>query len=160
MRKDSDRMAAACGECDGPCFRVTFNLNTAGMWVVGPHLEKFACNAIHQGGQPRKAAAAYSAKMLSPLVRDTLRAAPNTKPKDIAALVQPVLNLTVTPSLLRATTAKAKQQISGAVDTRPQPSPAPWSWPSLTLHSLARRQRWGRDADAACVSQGPQRPRP
>ena len=148
-------MGAACGECDGNCFNATFNLNTAGMWVVGPNVGPFTCNAIHQGGQPRKAATAYSSRMLAPLLLDTLRAAPKTAAKDLAALLQPVLNLTVTPSLCTKAADKAKQQISGEVDAPPP------TWPPLSLHkhSLARRFRCGGDGDAACVSQGPQRPR-
>lgn len=158
-------MAAACGECDGPCFRATVNLNRAGMWVVGPQVTEFTCTTIHQGGQSRKAATAYSSRMLTPLILQTLKAAPKTKATDLAALLQPFLNLTINPSLLRATTDRAKQQIYGEVDAPPPTLSCsvlgPWSWLSLSLHkhSLARRLRCGRDGDAACVGQGPERPR-
>ena len=112
-------MAAACGECDGPCFRATVNLNRAGRWVVGPQVTEFTCTTIHQGGQSRKAATAYSSRMLTPLILQTLKAAPKTKATDLAALLQPFLNLTINPSLLRATTDRAKQQIYGEVDAPP-----------------------------------------
>ena len=116
-------MAAACGECDGPCFHATFNLNTSGGWVVGPHFGAFSCTQIHQSGVQRKATTAYSANMVSPLIMEAMRVNPKAKTKDLKALVQNNLNLPVTDTLLRAAMSKATKQIAGELlDTSTQPS--------------------------------------
>lgn len=123
LRKEADRMAAACGECDGPCFHATFNLNTSGGWVVGPHFGAFSCTQIHQSGVQRKATTAYSANMVSPLIMEAMRVNPKAKTKDLKALVQNNLNLPVTDTLLRAAMSKATKQIAGELlDTSTQPS--------------------------------------
>ena len=87
LRKETDRLAAACADCKGICFHCTINKQANGDWVVGPTFGEYQCSAFRQTAR-RHATTAYSAKQLAPLLVDTLLNAPNAKTADMKASVQ------------------------------------------------------------------------